>query len=128
VDDAPSRIDLPCQTGNVIVLLPGTVPGPRRLVSAHMDTVPLARNAEPVVRGDRIVAMGETALGGDDRTGVAAVLSALEEIERLDLPHQPLTLLFTVREESASAAPGGEGRDLGARSWDSTSTAARPGR
>jgi tripeptide aminopeptidase len=100
VDDAPSRIDLPCQTGNVIVFLPGTAPGPRLLVSAHMDTVPLARSAEPVVRGGRIVAMGETALGGDDRTGVAAVLSALVDLQRLDLPHPPLTLLFTVREES----------------------------
>ena len=100
VDDAPSRIALPCQTGNLIVQAGGDKPGPRRLLLAHMDTVPLARNADPEVRGDRIVALGRTALGGDDRAGVAAILTAFEELKRLDLPHPPLTLLFTVREES----------------------------
>lgn len=99
-DDAPSRINLPCQSGNLIVSLPGTAPGPRRLLVAHMDTVPLARNAEPVVRGDRIVPMGQTALGGDDRTGVAAALTALAELRGQGLPHPPLTFLFTMREES----------------------------
>ena len=48
-DDAPARIDLPSQSGNLIALLSGTVPGPRRLLSAHMDTVALARGAQPVV-------------------------------------------------------------------------------
>jgi len=70
------------------------------MLSAHMDTVPLARNAEPVIRRDRIVAMGRTALGGDDRAGVATVLTALQEILEQGLPHPPLTILFTVREET----------------------------
>ncbi len=100
VDDAVSRIPLPCQTGNLIVSLPGTAPGPRRLLVAHMDTVPLARNAEPVVSGDKIVSLGQTALGGDDRTGVAALLTAIVEMRRQALPHPPVTFLFTVREES----------------------------
>ncbi len=100
VDLAASRIPLPCQTGNLIVSLPGTAPGPRRLLVAHMDTVPLAKNAEPVVSGERIVALGQTALGGDDRTGVAVLLTAMVELRRLGLPHPPLSFLFTVREES----------------------------
>jgi tripeptide aminopeptidase len=100
IDDAPARISLPCQTGNLIVRLAGDGPGPPRLLSAHMDTVPLAKNAEPVIRGDRIVAMGKTALGGDDRAGVAAVMAALHELLRRGLRHPPLTVLFTVREES----------------------------
>src|SRR5262245_27589863 len=62
VDDAASRIRFPCQTGNLIVSLPGTGAGARRLLSAHMDTVPLARDAEPVVRGERIVPAGKTGL------------------------------------------------------------------
>ncbi len=101
-DDAPARIDLPSQSGNLVALLPGTIPGPRRLLSAHMDTVPLARDAQPVRRGDRIVAAGETALGGDDRTGVAAILAALDELFRQELSHPPLAVLFTVREESGT--------------------------
>ena len=63
-DDAPQRLDVPAAVGNLIALLPGTVPGPRRLLSAHMDTVPLARGARPRLRGDRIVAEGRTALDG----------------------------------------------------------------
>jgi tripeptide aminopeptidase len=99
-DDAPTRIDLPCQSGNLIAVIEGTAPGPRRLLSAHMDTVPLARGARPVRRNGRIVAEGQTALGGDDRAGVAAVLTAVDELFRQGAPHPPLTILFTVHEES----------------------------
>ena len=40
-DSANKRIPLPTQTGNLIVELPGTRPGPRLLFSTHLDTVPL---------------------------------------------------------------------------------------
>ncbi|MBN1422867.1 MAG: M20/M25/M40 family metallo-hydrolase [Planctomycetes bacterium] len=114
-DDAPARIELPCQAGNLIVRMPGTMPGPARLLSAHIDTVALARGAEPEVRGDRILPKGPTALGGDDRTGVAAILAAIDEIERRRLPHPPLALLLTVREESGvRGARAVRPEDLGA--------------
>ncbi len=100
IDDASSRIEMPCQTGNLIVQIPGSAPGSRRMLVAHMDTVPLAKNAEPVLHDDRIVAMGRTALGGDNRAGIAAILSALDEVLKQGLPHPPLTVLFTMREES----------------------------
>jgi tripeptide aminopeptidase len=99
-DKANERIPLPTQTGNLIVTLPGTVPGPRRLFLTHLDTVPLAAGARPVREGKRIVAEGETALGGDDRTGVACLVNLAATLVERGLPHPPLTLLFTVREES----------------------------
>ena len=37
-DDANKRIPLPTQTGNLIVDLPGTRPGPRLLFATHLDT------------------------------------------------------------------------------------------
>src|SRR5262249_5057762 len=37
-DRAHERIPLPTQTGNLIVTLPGTRPGPRLLFSTHLDT------------------------------------------------------------------------------------------
>lgn len=115
IDDAPARISLPCQVGNLIVTLPGTTGGPRRLLSAHMDTVPLARHAVPMMRGERIVPKASTALGGDDRTGVAALLVAIAEIHRRRLPHPPVTFLFTVREESGlRGAAAARLQDLGA--------------
>ncbi len=99
-DNANAKIPLPTQTGNLIVTLPGTRPGPRRLFSTHLDTVPLCAGAEPVRKSDRIVPKGKTALGGDNRTGVAALVTMLGELHEQKLPHGPLTVLFTVREES----------------------------
>ena len=50
--------------------LPGTLRGPRRLLMAHMDTVPLCTGAKPVVKGERVhSASGQTGLGADDRAG-----------------------------------------------------------
>ena len=77
-DDAKERIPLPTETGNLIVELDGTRPGPRLLFSTHLDTVPLCAGAKPRREGDRIVSDGTTALGGDDRTG-CAVLVVLAE-------------------------------------------------
>lgn len=99
-DDANKRIPLPTETGNLIVDLPGTRPGPRLLFSTHLDTVPLCAGAKPRREGDRIVSDGTTALGGDARTGVALLVTVAETLIKHKLPHPPITLLFTVREES----------------------------
>jgi tripeptide aminopeptidase len=88
-------------TGNLIIRLPGTKKGPRRLLMAHMDTVPLAVGAKPVREGDWIrPASASTALGGDNRAGCAVVLTALLELLTQGLDYPPLTLLFTVQEET----------------------------
>ncbi|MHB1422551.1 MAG: M20/M25/M40 family metallo-hydrolase [Gemmataceae bacterium] len=99
-DNAHERIPLPTQTGNLLVDLPGTHPGPHLLFSAHLDTVPLCAGVVPERGRDRILSRGDTALGGDDRTGVACLATMTATLLRNKLPHPPLTLLFTVREES----------------------------
>ncbi|WP_354198816.1 M20/M25/M40 family metallo-hydrolase [Aquamicrobium terrae] len=99
-DDVNERIPLPTETGNLIVDLPGTRPGPRLLFSTHLDTVPLCAGAKPRREGDRIVSDGTTALGGDARTGVALLIVVAETLLKNQIPHPPITLLFTVREES----------------------------
>jgi tripeptide aminopeptidase len=99
-DRAKERIPLPTETGNLIVTLPGTRPGSRRLFLTHLDTVPLAAGAQPVRKGGRIRPAGATALGGDNRTGVACLVTLAATLLGRRLPHPPLTLLFTVREES----------------------------
>lgn len=87
--------------GNLVLKLPGAVRGPRRMLVAHMDTVPLCAGARPVRRGDRIVAADRsTALGGDNRAGCAVLLAAALAILDEKLPHPPLTFLWTVQEES----------------------------
>ena len=100
-DDANQRIPLPTQTGNLIVKLPGTIEAPPLLFMTHLDTVPLCAGAVPVRSSkDRITAKGETALGGDNRTGVAVLVTLATTLREHKIPHPPLTLLFTVREES----------------------------
>ncbi len=99
-DGVAARIPLPTQTGNLIVDLPGTRPGPRLLFSTHLDTVPLCAGAKPRREGDRIVGDGTTALGGDDRTGCALLVALVRTLVKNNLEHPPMTLLFTVREES----------------------------
>ena len=99
-DNAADRIPLPTETGNLIVELPGTRPGQRIMFATHMDTVPLCAGAKPRREGDRIVSDGTTALGGDNRTGCALLVTLVETLLKNDLPHPPITLLFTVREES----------------------------
>jgi tripeptide aminopeptidase len=66
----------------------------------HLDTVPLCAGAVPVRSGNRITPKGKTALGGDNRTGCAALVTMAATLLKNDMPHPPLTLLFTVREES----------------------------
>jgi tripeptide aminopeptidase len=99
-DEVNKRIPVPTETGNLIVDLPGTRPGPRLLFSTHLDTVPLCAGAKPRREGDRIVSDGTTALGGDNRTGCAILVVLAETLLKHNLPHPPITLLFTVREES----------------------------
>jgi tripeptide aminopeptidase len=88
------------EVGNLIVTLPGTQRAPRRLLMAHLDTVPLCVGARPVLNGKTVAASDpDTALGADDRSGSAVVLTSILEIIRQKLSHPPLTLFWPVQEE-----------------------------
>jgi tripeptide aminopeptidase len=102
-DDAHTRIPVPTETGNLIVDLPGrgVLRGADRLLfMTHMDTVALCAGAKPKRQGTKIVNSAKTALGGDNRTGCAVLATLASELARTSVSHPPLTLLFTVREES----------------------------
>ena len=100
IDTAHKKSPAGGTTGNLIVKLKGTKKGPRRLLMAHMDTVPLCAGCQPVREGDWIRPKSkETALGGDNRAGCAVVLTAMLETLAQGLDTPPLTLLFTVQEE-----------------------------
>src|SRR3954470_4182928 len=103
-DDAHTRIPEPTPIGNLIVKLPGTGKKGAKpvLFMTHMDTVPLCAGAQPKIVGKRVVneREGTTALGGDNRSGCAVLVTLAAELLKQNLPHPPITLLFTVREES----------------------------
>ena len=100
IDTAHKKSPAGGTTGNLIVKLKGTIKGPRRLLMAHMDTVPLCVGCQPIREGEWIRPKSkDTALGGDNRAGCAVVLTAILETLSQGLDYPPLTLLFTVQEE-----------------------------
>lgn len=99
-DDAHKRLGDGYEIGNLIIQLPGTLKAPRIMFSAHMDTVPLCKGAVPLVKGNRVIAAGNTGLGGDDRSGCAAIVTMIETVLKNNIPHPPITLLFPIAEEN----------------------------
>lgn len=99
-DNAHKKSALKGEVGNLILKLPGTVRGPRRLLSAHVDTVPVCVGSKPVRKGDMVESVDPTTgLGADDRAGAAVLLATAERLLAGNLPHYPTTLLWTVQEE-----------------------------
>jgi tripeptide aminopeptidase len=100
IDNAHRRTPIGGQVGNLVLKLPGTSRGLRRMLSAHMDTVPVCIGSRPVRRGGRVASADKsTGLGADDRAGAAVLLSTALAILRGKLPHPPLTFLWTIEEE-----------------------------
>ncbi|MCA9101275.1 MAG: M20/M25/M40 family metallo-hydrolase [Planctomycetales bacterium] len=99
-DTAHKKTRLQGEVGNLVATLPGTIRAPRRMLSAHLDTVPICVGAQPIERYDYLVSGNpHTGLGADNRAGVAVVLTAALEILRNGLPHPPLTFFWPVQEE-----------------------------
>lgn len=100
-DKAHQRTPYKGNIGNLVLQLPGRIRGPRRLFSAHLDTVPICVGAKPVRRGALIVSADPaTGLGADDRAGSAVLLTTALELLQRDLPHPPLTFCWFVQEET----------------------------
>ncbi len=99
-DQAHRRSPLEGEVGNLICKLPGTFRGPRRLLMAHIDTVPVCVGAQPTVDGPLVYSTDKTTgVGADNRAGAAVVLNTVLEILANDLPHPPLTFFWPVQEE-----------------------------
>jgi tripeptide aminopeptidase len=100
-DDAHKRSPIGGNVGNLSFKIPGTIRAPRRMLSAHVDTVPICVGSRPIHKGNRIVSANKkTGLGGDDRAGAAILLATALEILRRKPTHPPLTFFWTVQEEA----------------------------
>jgi tripeptide aminopeptidase len=90
-------------TGNVWGFLPGTEPGATRLFfEAHMDSVAPATGTHVMERDGVLYSDGTTTLGGDDKSGIAAVLEALAVVQEKHVPHGDIQVCFTIGEETGS--------------------------
>ncbi len=99
-DDAHTKTRIAGNCGNLIIDLPGSGNGPRTMLSAHMDTVPICLGSTPRVDGDEVVSDGNTGLGADDRSGCAAILTAaVERLKAGDENFAPAVLGFFIQEE-----------------------------
>lgn len=112
-DRAQEQSEYGGEVGNLIVHLPGRLPGPRLLFSTHMDTVPIAVGCRPRLdteRGRIVNDAAGTALGGDNRLGCAALLHLARALLARSGDHPPVALVFFVQEEVGLV--GSRGLDL----------------
>ena len=97
-DDSAARTG--SESGNLIVRFNGNRPDLEGLFfSCHMDTVEPATGVEVVRTGDIFTSKGNTILGGDDKTGIAAVLELLTLLKENNTPHPTLEVVITTCEE-----------------------------
>lgn len=99
-DDSASATGSEC--GNLIIRFPGR--GSRKdldgfFLSCHMDTVEPAEGVQVVRRGDIFTSKGDTILGGDDKSGLAAIIELLHLLAENNADHPPIELVLTVCEE-----------------------------
>ena len=98
-DDAGKRIG--GSSGNLYAHLRGTGPLPPLLFCAHMDTVEPTAAKRAVVGDDGVIrSAGDTVLGADDVSAIAAILEAIQTILEHGAPERGVEVLFTVSEET----------------------------
>ncbi|UJF20045.1 M20/M25/M40 family metallo-hydrolase [Vibrio sp. SS-MA-C1-2] len=83
---------------NIYARLEGSLEG-TILLSCHMDTVTPGNNIVPIIEEGVIRSQGDTILGGDDKSGIAAIMEAVRVIKTENLAHQTIEIAFTVYEE-----------------------------
>ncbi|MCA9213577.1 MAG: M20/M25/M40 family metallo-hydrolase [Planctomycetales bacterium] len=123
-DSAHKKTPIAGQVGNLIVKIPGATKAPRRMLMAHMDTVPICVGCRPVKKGSMVQSADpSTGLGADNRAGVAVTLLAALEILKHGLKRPPLTFLWTIQEEiglhgARLVSLGSLGKPTSVFNWD----------
>lgn len=99
VKEDESRSQTGSDSGNIIVRIPGTLPGDPIFMAAHLDVVAEMDNPTIIFENDTFCTDGTTILGADDKAGVAALLELATVLVTKQIPHLSLELVFTVCEE-----------------------------
>jgi tripeptide aminopeptidase len=85
--------------GNLIARFPGTIKKEPVFFACHMDTVEPGRGVKVLRTGDLFTSQGDTILGGDDKSGIAALIEMTRVLRADGLPHGPFEIILTTCEE-----------------------------
>ena len=97
-DNSATKTD--SESGNLIVRFNGNIPDRQGFfLSCHMDTVEPADGVKVLRTGDIFTSKGSTILGGDDKSGIAAILELLAMLKENSTPHPMLEVIVTTCEE-----------------------------
>ncbi len=94
-----------CQTstggnaGNLYALIPGRIRKKPILFCAHLDTVKPGNGIKASITNGVIHSDGTTILGGDDKSGIAEIITGIREVLAEGGDHAPIEVLLTVSEE-----------------------------
>lgn len=72
---------------------------PFLMLNAHLDTVRPGEGVKPIVDGDIIRSDGTTILGADCKSGLTAILEALESLTEDGIKPSGIEVVFTISEE-----------------------------
>lgn len=86
--------------GNLLVSIPGNSAERETIFFAcHMDTVEPGCGVQVRRDGDVFTSSGDTVLGSDDKSGIAALIELLRILKENKTEHGPIELVFTTCEE-----------------------------
>lgn len=96
-DDSARETGAEC--GNLVVRFDGALELTPIFLSCHMDTVEPAEGVRVRREGDLFTSAGDTILGSDDKSGIAACIEALRLLRETGTPHRPVEMVITTCEE-----------------------------
>lgn len=96
-DDSSSRTGSEC--GNLIIRFHGGLAHTPIFFSCHMDTVQPADGVKVKRIGDLFTSAGDTVLGSDDKSGIAACIEAIRIMRENGQPFRPVEFVITTCEE-----------------------------
>jgi tripeptide aminopeptidase len=88
------------ESGNLVIRFNGTLPERDGVFfSCHMDTVEPGEGVQVERRGNIFTSRGETVLGGDDKSGIAAIIEMMTVIVENGIEHGLIEIILTTCEE-----------------------------
>ena len=97
IEDDSARVT-GSECGNLLFRFAGG-PGEPLFFNCHMDTVEPGVGVRVRRRGDLFTSAGDTVLGSDDKSGIAALIEAMRVVRENRIGHAPVEFIFTTCEE-----------------------------